>query len=452
MNFHIIAVSCLFSGVLLALSIWRDYRSRRDLLNVKNLVVLHVALINSFQPIVSLLLSDFRFVDLVNESRVGTVVYAGFITLLGTLALVIGLHRPGSSCAQPPVPTARSVSLAAAPLGAFIAVLYCAGCLSSLYLLTNTTVEGAGYAERVSDFRFGAASFQGVTFSSKLIYTMGTLGFFYILVMLLVLHRTIKLSGGRNRWWLLLVAATCPLFTLVSGFRGPFLLGAIVLIIYVNKCVWKLRNAITLFCLAVLVCGVAIFGPLRENIERKSSVLGSINVFDAINAQVINRTRGVETLVATIEANEAGVVERRYFGDSIYELVTLPVPRNLVDWKPTPVSFRFGAEVFGAYLFQRDGVVSEATNGLSAPLFAFAFWEAGLPGVVLLPFLFGLLLRKYDQLFYKNTGSCIALGVSLAIVPALLAAPEHPQVAVNTAEIALLAVGLPLLAFRYWPR
>lgn len=427
------------SAVILIWSIVVDYKKSRDALNFKNLALINVLVINVLQPAFGLLLSDFRFVDLRQIDDETLISRALLLTLGGCLALVVGLHLEfGDAIARRVAPV-----VARARLNTFVIKISAIGLVlltsaSALYAIFFVGADGSTYLDRIKEFRYGLISSQGVSFWRRVAIAMGGIGFLYAQIFVLMVDHTLRVRMRvKSRTWII-IASLCPFLSLLSGFRGPFVVGIIMLGAYAHNFVRR-QGILTLIALGCLV-GVLVagLGAGRAFIEAGGDTGARVEVSDEFTTSVIQRTRGLETLVLTLGYFDSNPeAQRRFFGDSVIESLTLLVPRAWVDWKPRPVSFRFGEEIFGIYLMERDGRVSDATNGFSAPLFSFFYWQAGVVGVLAVSLLAGVFLRIYASTFYGARYSTMALGLYLIAGPGLITFAEHPQVGANTIQVAV---------------
>ncbi|MEO1432502.1 MAG: O-antigen polymerase [Cyanobacteria bacterium J06633_8] len=263
----------------------------------------------------------------------------------------------------------------------------------------------------------------------------------------------VKKYNNYLRLWVALLVFAFSLFPgILLGFRivlVPPILQLIILWNYMYKQIsWKKLLSFA----GLLFFALTFYGLARHNIElgRQGLDIFSFQDFgvDTILKPLVVRTPGTEMVIQVMQQTNI-THEYKYFFDSIFEALTILIPRAF--WPDKQVSMIiFGREIMSDYLLWRDGTITESTGGLTPTVIGYFYWQMGVIGVLLGMFVIGLVAKIAYQYMCVNSKSPSRLLTYSVIMSAFPIFAESPQDAMNSSVIRFVGTSLFLflLTFR----
>jgi hypothetical protein len=221
---------------------------------------------------------------------------------------------------------------------------------------------------------------------------------------------------GLNLWWLLAIVAGSVSAVVTTGSRSGLILPFVALIL-----LWwrKAGRVLLLPTLAVVVVGTLVigaFGSIRNEHAGSTIDTSALNPTNAgrnlTNAQTeFEKRDSEESDLAAFAGAQNGEL---LWGKSYVGAATFFVPRSL--WPDKPYS---GGAYNHAVNFAGRSVenyTSGKTYGIPIGPETEAYWNFGLPGVIVIFFLLGVFFRALSALVWRNADHPAALVLSVWIV------------------------------------
>ncbi len=313
-----------------------------------------------------------------------------------------------------------------------------------LFLKSNDGFDN--FVQNIETFRAEGVSGQGILLIpiTQLLTIAATINLIHVLKNKKETNR-IRLTTSL----ILILLASIP--SLFLGFRTLLILPYLSYLVIFNYGYIKLSLKKIIPLSLVIIMAFTLFGLIRE--VPKGVNLNYDQIYNTVKANpellysVISRSKGIEVVATTIKKiEETADYDFGYKG--IIETLTILVPRTIWPNKPIPGTVRFTTYFFGEDLDFTRGVKKDNWGGVSPTIIGESFWYFGWFGVVIIPFIIGVVYKKIYVTFLKNINSFGVLLFYSLLFPLLSMFPESLQGYSNSIFINCFLISITMFLLK----
>ncbi len=420
----IIAASFLILSLIILL--WQYFADgkRIDLFNPKTLFQFYFILQLPLNLFIGVTYNLDSFLVLSPNTPEEDVISLGFTFLAAHLAMVIAYYRFGKTSF--PFPKILSKKWIYSRTKIFCFIYYIIGYLSFYRFLQNN----GGYRNFVENIEY----FRAYGIASQGLILMLSTGLPVIAGLALAISLDKKDRLIFLKLIIILVISILPATQM--GFRGLFIIPLFQMLFIYNFRIRKI-SFYRFFCFGLFVSVVfTAYGIYRST---RSLMLDGFD-FDLFYNSLSNnpellfgvllRVRGADIVAKVI--SDTTSADYNFFIPTIFETLTIFIPRALWESKPLPTGVRFSQ-----FLLGKDG-------GVSPTIVGDGYWNAGYFGVIVIMLTVGIIIKLYQNRLEKSWDNDSVLIIYSLIFPYLFLIPESPQSYLN-GIILVSTVMIPLL-------
>lgn len=425
----------LLIAMIVAVGIVPMLMERFDAFNLKNAFIAYFLLQLAFSGLPALITQRPSIYGPELPTYLGYYEQALLLSLVGLAFFQLGYYATKIRWHLPTLLASRWIRYRTLPL---VALFIGIGFVALAWLMQINGGPSEFMANREA-WRTEGLKGQGVfTFAAAHIPKIG--------VLLWMIHKRNKLRFGRFLG--LVVLALIPSFVL--GFRAYILLPILEFAVvwhYAIRPIPIRRLLVLLIVCGAIFTAYGIWRAIPTDIEIDSDVaLEAIEKDPEIALSLLARSKGTEVLASVIKKLDSSG-DFQLGGASLFETLTIFIPRGIWENKPMANSERFTTYFFGKDMsIFRGDYTRQVWGGISPTIMGELYWQFWWLGAIFGMFFLGVIVRVAYNTFKANTDKPAMLLIYPILFTHLLGIAEAPQGYMNTMMLYAIALFGVLLA------